>query len=228
MIKKWTYTSAALHVFNLRGDCEGMLCFRRLLLWAPALFLLLEQEPRSFFCEAFVIEPGVGLTSVVTGGAVEERVLIFEHTPRGTGGLVLNQPTPIRLKDLNIPKFRAFADNSIVLGCGTSTTTATSNNNNNVPLSDMAPWFWIHSVPDLPGSSLLPGAAGPLFMGGNLDQAAERIASHEIQPQQFKFFWKYKQWPEDELLREIEAGQWICQPQDPDQALEPCSLPVFL
>lgn len=199
-----------------------MFCFRWLVsLWVLAFFL------RLVFCEALVIEPGVGLTAVTGGGLTQQRVLVFEHTPRGTGGLVLNQPTPIRLRDLNIPRFSAFADNSIMMGSGTSTTAATSDDNN-VPLGDMAPWFWIHSVPDLPGSSPLSGAAGPLFMGGNIEQAAEMVASHEIQPQQFKFFWKYKQWKEDELLREIEAGRWICQPQDPDEALEPCSLPVFL
>jgi len=189
---------------------------------------------RGYCCEALVIEPGVGLTSTSKKNAddaggpttTEQRVLIFEHTPRGTGGLVLNQPTPVRLRDLGIPKFSAFGDNTIVLGCGT--TKQPSASATNIPLGDMAPWFWIHNVVDLPGSSQLPGAAGPLFIGGNIDQASEMVKSNKIEPSRFKFFWKYILWSEDELLQEIEEGRWVCQPQDPDQALEPCSLPIFL
>jgi hypothetical protein len=65
---------------------------------------------------ALVLEPGVGIRS--RDGSTH--VLLFEHTPEhGTGGLVLNQATPLRLKDLQIPLFhRAFAENSLMLGAG--------------------------------------------------------------------------------------------------------------
>lgn len=65
---------------------------------------------------ALVLEPGVGLRS--RDG--KTHVVLFEHTPEhGTGGLVLNQATPLRLKDLQIPLFhQAFAENSLMLGGG--------------------------------------------------------------------------------------------------------------
>jgi putative transcriptional regulator len=146
-----------------------------------------------------------------------ERILIFEHTPSGTGGLVLNQPTPIKLRDLGIPKFVEFAENSVLLGCGT--TKAPQSLNSNIPLADMAPWFWIHNVVGLQGSSVLPGANGTLFMGGSIDQASDMIREGSVRPSQFKFFWKYKSWVGDDLLKEIEAGHWICHPIDPVEAL---------
>ena len=43
-----------------------------------------------------LIVPGTGLVS----GDKAVQVVIFEHTSLGTGGLVLNHPTPIRLRDL--------------------------------------------------------------------------------------------------------------------------------
>jgi putative transcriptional regulator len=151
----------------------------------------------------------------------EERILIFEHTALGTGGLVLNRPTPMKLRDLGIPKFVEFANNSVLLGCGTTgvMSSSQSSSKTNIPLADMAPWFWIHNVAGLSGSSELSGAKGPLFMGGSIDQASAMIREGSVHPSQFKFFWKYKSWIGDELLKEIEAGHWICQPIDPVEAL---------
>lgn len=167
--------------------------------------------------DGLTIEPGSGLVSLSNDNPLAERVLIFEHTPQGTGGLVLNQPTPIRLADLSIPSFAAFADNTIMLGCGTGPSSCGTNSN--IPLADMAPWFWIHNVVGLEGSSELTGASAPLYMGGNIATASQLIEDGIIEPKQFKFFWKYKSWTGDQLMQEIESGYWVCQPQDPDEAL---------
>jgi len=94
------------------------------------------------------LEPGVGFRS--RDGSMQ--VVLFEHTEQyGSGGLVLNQPTPLRVKDLHIPIFhKAFADNSLMLGGG-----MTNDRETNVAITDMAPWFWLHTVPNLPKATLL-------------------------------------------------------------------------
>ena len=203
------------------SDGGAMKSFYPMKQWrALGLLGLLAQR----FCVSFTIEPGTGLISAKNTSNknhVVERVLIFEHTSQGTGGLVPHQPTPIRLKDLSIPAFAAFAENPIMLGCGTDSPSAGGSSNSNVPLSDMAPWFWIHNVVGLEGSSKLTGARSPLFMGGNIAKASDLISDGTIEPSQFKFFWKYKSWPADQLMKDIEAGKWICQPQDPEEALRP-------
>lgn len=168
-----------------------------------------------------LILPGTGLVS--TNNAVDLQVVIFEHTPLGTGGLVLNQPTPICLRDLDIPRFQKFENHTIMLGCGSSN----EEGNFNVPLGDMAPWFWIHSSTNIGKSFPLENAEGPLFMGGNLEEATLLIEQEELDPLSFKFFYKYMKWEGDELQREIDEHKWKVSKQDPSKALRPYSLPVF-
>lgn len=145
----------------------------------------------------FALEPGVGLRSA--DGSMH--VVIFEHTESyGTGALVLNQPTPLRLKDLQIPRFhKAFAENSLMLGGGVTN----DREETNVALTDMSPWFWIHTVQDLPKSIPLSAAHGPLFLGGNIETATEWIQQGKTLPSDFKFFYKFKQWGPGELVQEI-------------------------
>ena len=147
--------------------------------------------------KALVLEPGTGMRS--SDGKMQ--VVLFEHTERyGTGGLVLNQPTPLRLKDLDIPLFhKAFADSSLMLGGGITNDMEETN----VALTDMAPWFWLHTLPDLPKSTPLPGAQGPLFLGGNIEVATDWILQGKARSSDFKFFYKYKQWGPGELVTEI-------------------------
>ena len=168
------------------------------------------------------IEPGVGFVSRKNG----ERVVIFEHTEVGTGGLVWNRPTPVLLGDLNIPRFHtAFKNHSLMLGCGTESTGSEMN----IPIGDISPWFWLHNVPDLEGSSWLEGAKRPLFMGGNIDIATELFQTQQLDQarHKFKFFWKYKSWMGNDLLDEITAGVWEqVEPQDPDDVLQPYSIAI--
>ena len=84
------------------------------------------------------IHPGTGLVSKRRRDAGLEEVLIFEHTERGTGGLVLNQPTPCLLQDLNIPRFEVFGSNALMLGCGMQS----DGSGTNVAIGEMSPWFW--------------------------------------------------------------------------------------
>lgn len=173
-----------------------------------------------------LILPGTGLISTRKGNSGNispVEVVIFEHTPLGTGGLVLNQPTPIRLNDLGIARFLPFRNHSLMLGCGFEEGEEYSN----VAVGEMAPWFWIHTCSALDKSFQLEGAAGLLYMGGNLDQASELIEQGGLEPWTFKFFYKYKQWESGELQSEIDGGKWTVRPQDPVEAIRPYSLPVF-
>eukprot|EP00977_Amphora_coffeiformis_P020576 scaffold8374_cov175-Amphora_coffeaeformis.AAC.15 len=159
---------------------------------------------------ALSFEPGIGFRS--RDGSM--RVVLFEHTEQnGSGGLVLNQPTPLRLKDLHIPIFHeAFADNSLMLGGG-----VTNDKETNVAMTDMAPWFWLP----------LPGASGPLFLGGSIDVATKWIKQGKASPADFKFFYKYKQWGPGELVTEIaQKDLWTeVGPIQADEAIKMYSFP---
>ena len=161
-------------------------------------------------------------------------VVIFEHTQaHGTGGLVLNQPTPLRLKDLQIPRFTAaFGENSLMLGGGIHVNhngrqQQRHQEETNVALTDMAPWFWLHTIPDLPKSTPLEGAKGPLFLGGNIEVATEWIQQGKALPSDFKFFYKYRQWAPGELEAEIDQkGLWTAvEPMQPQEAVQTYHFP---
>lgn len=177
------------------------------------LFALLTAVPRLYGFAA--LEPGLGLIS--KDGSMQ--VVIFEHTESyGTGGLVLNQPTPLRLKDLQIPRFhQAFAENSLMLGGGVTN----DKQETNVALTEMAPWFWLHTLQDLPKSTPLPGAKGPLFLGGSIDVATEWIKQGKASPSDFKFFYNYKAWGPGELATEIAQKElWTeVKPMQPQEAV---------
>lgn len=117
-----------------------------------------------------------------------------------------------------------------------------------VAIGDMSPWFWydlssctdccsrlrfpsetlifphgfrIHDLPLIPGSYLLAGAADPLYMGGNVDVASDRLKQQEeVDPRaHFKFFWKAKVWASGQLEDELEQGIWkTVGPLSADQA----------
>ena len=95
--------------------------------------------------------------------------------------------------------------------------------------SEVSPWFWLHDVDDIPGSYALPGAAGNLYMGGNIEEATKRLEEEHIDPKgRFKFFRKYKAWPAGELEEELNQGIWEAMKQDPKEALEPVNLGLKL
>ena len=97
-----------------------------------------------------------------------------------------------------------------------------------VALGDLSPWFWLHDIANLTGSTRLEGAAGPLYMGGNLEEATEYLIQQRIDPKNhFKFFRKYKQWPVGQLEHEVQMGKWTATAQDPQKALRHVVLPSF-
>jgi hypothetical protein len=181
---------------------------------------------------AYLIEPGMGLiqqpqtkaSSSSTPFSAPLEIVIFEHTDvAGTGGLVLNCPTPLQLGNIAIPRFRAFEKLPLMLGCVDSSPEEEDllQSASSLPLGNLSPWFWLHDMDGIRGSYALEGAAGPLFMGGDLDEATEQIRKYNIDPAgRFKFFRKYKLWKTGELEEQLEQGLWKMVPQNPARALE--------
>lgn len=91
----------------------------------------------------------------------------------------------------------------------------------------MAPWFWLHTVENIPNSIALQGADGPLFMGGSIEDATKMIQNGEASPLDFKFFYKYVQWGPGELVEEIACKDlWTnVGPMRPSEAVQTYSFP---
>ena len=210
------------------------------------LLLALLSSSRNTNAYGYIIGPGCGLISK----DFNVEVVIFEHTEMGTGGLVLNCPTPLTIGSLNIPRFHAFEELPLMLGNGMileqeegeeeeeDENDIYSNNSidnnrddimtNNVCLGEVSPWFWIHNMENLPGSYELGQASGPLYMGGNIEEATKRLQEQNINPRgRFKFFRKYMSWKAGELEEALDRGEWTAIDQDPEQALKPVFIPKF-
>ena len=175
------------------------------------------------------IAPGIGLSSPKTN----MEIVIFEHTEMGTGGLVHNCPTPLSMGELPIPKFRFYKDLPLMLGCGVNVDCSDddeeeeqdgiySSSSSSVALGEVAPWFWLHDIPNISGSYELESAAGPLYMGGNIEEATQALQRSNLDYKgHIKFFREYKVWQSGELEEELSQGLWIASRQDPTKALQP-------
>eukprot|EP00339_Tiarina_fusa_P020362 CAMPEP_0117045286 /NCGR_PEP_ID=MMETSP0472-20121206/31329_1 /TAXON_ID=693140 ORGANISM="Tiarina fusus, Strain LIS" /NCGR_SAMPLE_ID=MMETSP0472 /ASSEMBLY_ACC=CAM_ASM_000603 /LENGTH=192 /DNA_ID=CAMNT_0004757229 /DNA_START=73 /DNA_END=651 /DNA_ORIENTATION=+ len=183
-----------------------MLASRRHLLALAGLFSL---------ANSYVIGPGTGLRS--KDSAVE--VVIFEHTENGTGGLVLNCAAPLNIGSLNIPRFQAFQELPLMLGNGLDEDD--DSGTSTVSLGEVSPWFWLHDLEDIPGSFVLEKASGPLYMGGDIEEATKRLQEEKIDPKgRFKFFRRYVSWQAGELEQALNDGKWVAAEQDPEKALK--------
>ena len=108
---------------------------------APLVCLALLVE----LAAALVIRPGIGLTRRGTAAGGDE-IVIFEHTEMGSGGLVLNCPTPVLLKDIGSQTFEAFGYLPLMLGSGIIDEDGGVDDGSNVALGDLSPWFWLHAA----------------------------------------------------------------------------------
>ena len=166
--------------------------------------------------ESYLIEPGMGLIQNLPPQSASSssrskrfqkhtrtdddgplQIVIFEHTDvGGTGGLVLNRPTPLLLgpPHIDIPRFQPFKGLPLMLGCGYDEDQHDDDDDNDdgdddqpggrrrgrggqerFGLGEVSPWFWLHNIENVPGSYKLEGASGPLFFGGHLEEAAKQI-----------------------------------------------------
>ena len=136
-------------------------------------------------------------------------IVVFEVSEHGVGGLVYNRPSPIRLKDLGIPKFASFGENFLMMGQH-DLDSPSATGNSVIALGEMAPWFWLHNIHDLSESSSIIHEKGGLYMGGNIDQASILVEQGHVEPSQVKFFYKYTILPSSSVLQEsIETGRIV-------------------
>lgn len=97
-----------------------------------------------------IIRPGTGLRRPRAAGGHfgidDEEVVVFERTEAGSGGLVLNRPTPVLLGDISSDRFRPFGSLPLMMGCGIDgggdSDAAGGEDGGSVALGDLSPWFW--------------------------------------------------------------------------------------
>ena len=147
------------------------------------------------------IEPAAGVLPVAAANLLDPNfsrtvVLLCEHTPEGTFGLVLNRALPLRLSDVT-------GDD---LGW-------------DAPLHRGGPvqentLHFVHRRPDLELESheVMPG----LFWGGNFDKASQLLKYKEADPADFRFFVGYSGWGEGQLDEELKRDSWYLRRARPE------------
>lgn len=119
-------------------------------------------------------------------------VLLCEHTPEGSFGLVLNHLLAIRLPEI-IPELHRL-DAPIGRGGPVQTDTL----------------HFIHRYgEDVPGTIAV---AEGVYWGGDFEIMKVLIDTGAITADEVKFFLGYAGWSPGQLLREIEQGGWILVP----------------
>ncbi len=130
-------------------------------------------------------------------------VLICQYAPdNGAFGIVLNQPLPVKLKDIldepTIPdEYKLFRGGPV--------------ENNRL--------FFIHRAPDL-----IPGGIrvkANVYLGGQFEDVKLLLSGGVLTPQNIKFFVGYSGWAPGQLEAELEAGSWILEPATPDDVFAP-------
>jgi hypothetical protein len=158
------------------------------------------------------------------GRSMGTAILIYDHSPTGTHALVVNRPTPLRLRDLDLPFINRDFDSHVLFHGGdpsgltdeptSSATTVTGAHNllRNIPAPhalraphSLAPHAWLHPAAGLRGSRpLRPG----LSCGASLRDAATAVAGGRAAAAGFKFIHGDLRFAAGALQREWDAGLW--------------------
>jgi putative transcriptional regulator len=129
-------------------------------------------------------------------------VLVFQHDrDSGTMGVVVNRPSPARLRDV-VEKVAGVDGREDVLWYGG-------------PCQPNAVWV-LHRRPDVeePGSEVAPG----LFLGGTPALLTELLTTTAPNPggEMFRVVRGYAGWAPGQLAREIREGSWRVDEADPE------------
>lgn len=116
-------------------------------------------------------------------------ILLVDHSPDGTMGLVLNKPLPLLLNDL-LNEFKDTADIPIYTGGPLSTDTL----------------FYLHTLPDVEGSLQIGKG---FYLNGNFDAIRRYILQGNDIAGKVRFFLGYSGWEHGQLSREIEENTWL-------------------
>ena len=173
-----------------------------------------EFRPAPFSCgQVLVARPGA---ERVLGEELREGVAILVASQgwEGSTALVINRPTPLLLRHLDLPRYHAFGQCRLFHGgtidtCSSELATdllsdpsaprrrqdVTSGHNllrnihttssSDKEAHNLSPQHWIHRVEGIKGSTELVHG---LFLGGSLDHASLSIAVNQAQAEDFKFF----------------------------------------
>mgnify|MGYP001187001431 CR=1 FL=1 len=116
-------------------------------------------------------------------------ILIVEHNYNGTVGFILNKHTTLKLCDLS-PDFSSLRMNV----------------NKGGPVEKNS-LFFIHKYPDLIHNSIQ--IKDGLFWGGDVNDVISGINKQEIKIKNITFFIGCTGWKKNQLIEEIEDGDWI-------------------
>ncbi|MBN2639008.1 MAG: YqgE/AlgH family protein [Bacteroidales bacterium] len=124
-------------------------------------------------------------------------VLLAEHNPEGSFGVIINKKISTRLSDL-LPDF-ANTDLKVYLGGPVETNRL----------------FYIHTLGNIIQDSieLMDG----LYWGGNLDEVTELSVKNMLNDENFRFFLGYSGWGAEQLSTELLRNSWAVTNIDKDQ-----------
>lgn len=116
-------------------------------------------------------------------------VLLSEHDEKGTLGFILNKPTDVRLNDA-VEDFPDF-DAPLYFGGPVETDTL----------------FYIHTLGEkLKGAKQIVNG---IWWGGDYDQLKFLIDTHQIRPDQIRFYAGYSGWEPKQLEGELKEKAWL-------------------
>lgn len=116
-------------------------------------------------------------------------VLLVDHTPDGTMGLVLNKPMPLLLNEV-LKEFKDTPDIPIYKGGPLST--------------DIL--FYLHTLRDVEDSLQLGKG---FYLNGDFDAIRRYILQGNDIDGKIRFFLGYSGWEHDQLCREIDENTWL-------------------
>lgn len=119
-------------------------------------------------------------------------VLLCEHTPEGSFGLILNRPLGVHLAEV----IRGIEENEMLIGQGGPVQTDTLH--------------FIHTCGDLVPESI--PISEEVYWGGDFDIMKLLIETGQISKKDVRFFLGYAGWSAGQLLDEIEQGGWLVAP----------------
>lgn len=116
-------------------------------------------------------------------------ILLCEHQPQGSFGLVLNKQIEQTLDQL-IPEFEGF-ELPVYYGGPVQVNTI----------------HFIHQYPDLIPDSV--NINNDIYWGGNFESVTALIRNKDIDTRRIKFFIGYSGWAETQLAGELEEKSWL-------------------
>lgn len=114
-------------------------------------------------------------------------VLLCEHGPDGSFGLILNRPLDLELRDI----LRGLSGDELVSLGG--------------PVQQDTLHF-LHRHADI--AEAIP-VMDDIYWGGNFDSVKSRILAEQVTPQDMRFFLGYAGWSPEQLEEEIADGGWF-------------------